>query len=232
MKNPSTKLLPYIILVKDKIKVLLLDDHKVVIDGLLSLLRDDPQIEIEAVFTNGEEALQFMRNGTSKEPIVDVAIADLRMRRGISGLEFAVQVRSIAPKTRVIILSMSEDAKDIHAAVRLGVSGYLFKSQDVDLVRKAIHEVMRDDRPYMSQEVLRTFVDSQEEKQPEQIRQLTSREIEVLRLIAQEFTTAEIADKLNISEATVDTHRRNMIQKLKVKSIVGLANFAIRNGLV
>ncbi|MGM9506823.1 LuxR C-terminal-related transcriptional regulator [Larkinella sp. GY13] len=217
---------------KGKIKVLLLDDHKVVIDGLLSLLRDDPQIEIEEVFTNGEEALQFFKNGTGKEPLVDVVVADLRMRRGISGLEFVVQLRSVSPRTRVIILSMSEDSKDIHAAIRLGVSGYLFKSQDVDLVRKAIYEVIRDDRPYMSQEVLRTFVDSQEEKQPEQIRQLTAREIEVLRLIAQEFTTAEIADKLNISEATVDTHRRNMIQKLKVKSIVGLANFAIRNGLV
>ncbi|GAA4409134.1 response regulator transcription factor [Nibrella viscosa] len=220
------------LMVKGKIKVLLLDDHKVVIDGLLSLLRDDPQIDIEAVFTKGEEALQFFRKGAGKEPLVDVVVADLRMRRGISGLEFVVQLRALSPKTKVLILSMSEDPSDIHAAVRLGVSGYLFKSQDVDLFRKAIYEVMRDDRPFMSQEVLRTFVESQEERQPEQIRQLTAREIEVLRLIAQEYTTAEIADKLIISEATVDTHRRNMIQKLKVKSIVGLANFAIRNGLV
>lgn len=214
------------------INVLLIDDHRVVIDGLSSLLRDDPEIRIQGIFTSAEAALRFVESESLQHQTIDVVVSDLRLRQGMSGLEFALQMRALSPQTRVIILSMSDDPADIGAAIRLGISGYLSKNQDVSDVRKAICEVMRDNsRPYLSQEVLRSFVEGIAPQTPDEIRHLTPRELEILKLIANEQNTAQIADQLFISEATVDTHRRNMIQKLGVRSIVGLANFAIRNGL-
>lgn len=214
------------------INVLFIDDHRVVIDGLSSLLRDDPEIQIRGIFTSGEAALRFVTAESLQQRTIDVVVSDLRLRQGMSGLEFALQLRTLSPQTRLIILSMSDDPVDIGAAIRLGVSGYLSKSQDVSDVRKAICEVMRDNsRPYLSGEILRAFAEGIAPQTPDEIRHLTPRELEILKLIANEQNTAQIADQLFISEATVDTHRRNMIQKLGVRSIVGLANFAIRNGL-
>lgn len=216
----------------EPITVLFIDDHKVVIDGLSSLLRDDSQIQVRGVFTSGEAALRFIETERNQHRMIDVIVSDLRMRQGMSGLEFALQLRTRSPQTRLIILSMSDEPADISAAIRLGVSGYLSKSQDVSDVRKAIYEVMRDNsRPYLSQEILRSFAEGIDPQTPDEVKHLTPRELEILKLIANEQNTAQIAEQLFISEATVDTHRRNMIQKLGVRSIVGLANFAIRNGL-
>ncbi|SOD99695.1 response regulator [Spirosoma fluviale] len=215
-----------------EINILLVDDHKLVIDGLSSLLHDDTRIRVRGVFTSGLEALAFIGENKSQQ-LIDIVISDLRMTTGVSGLQFALQLRSISPETKVIILSMSESPDDVRAAIRMGVSGYISKSQDVRDIRKAIHEVMRDSsRTYLSQEILRLFIDLSSPQHPDEIRQLTNRELEILKLIASEHTTSEIADQLFISDATVDTHRRNIIQKLGVKSIVGLTNFAIRHGLV
>lgn len=215
-----------------EINIILVDDHKLVIDGLSSLLHDDTRIRVRGVFTSGLEALAFIDENRSRQSI-DIVISDLRMTTGVSGLQFALQLRSVSPETKVIILSMSESPEDVRAAIRMGISGYISKSQDVRDIRKAIHEVMRDsNRTYLSQEILRLFIDLSSPQHPDEIRQLTNRELEILKLIASEHTTAEIADQLFISDATVDTHRRNIIQKLGVKSIVGLTNFAIRHGLV
>ena len=197
------------------------------------MLRDDSRIRVRGVFTSGDAALAYVATERTQGHPIDVVVSDLRMRQSISGLEFAVQLRSVSPQTRLIILSMSDEPADIGAAIRLGVAGYLSKSQDVHDISKAICEVMRDDsRPYLSLEILRAFADSLDPQTPDEIKHLTPRELEILKLIANEQNTAQIAEKLFISEATVDTHRRNMIQKLGVRSIVGLANFAIRNGLV
>lgn len=215
-----------------EINLVLLDDHKVVVDGICSLLSDDSSIVVKEVFTNGKDALQYIEQSQKSGTPIHVVVADLRMPGSMSGLEFTTQLRSLSPTVKVLILSMSIAPEDISAAIRMGVSGYLSKNQDVHDIRKAILEIMRDNRPYYSQEILQSFAESMDRQPVEEIRQLTPRELEILKLIAQEFTTSEIANQLFISEATVDTHRRNMIQKLRAKSIVGLANFAIRHGLV
>lgn len=216
------------------INVIFIDDHRLVIDGMTSLLRDHPTIRVSGTFTNGSAALSFIDDELKDGRLIDVAVCDLRLKSPTSGLDFALQLRTCSPQTRVIILSMSEEPSDIRAAIQLGVSGYMSKYQDAQDISKAIIEVMRDSsRPYLSQEILRAFVNGLEPgRSVDELKQLTPREIEILKLIAQEHNTAQIADKLFISEATVDTHRRNLIQKLGVRSIVGLANFAIRNGLV
>ncbi|ADB42446.1 response regulator [Spirosoma linguale] len=215
-----------------EINLVLLDDHKVVVDGICSLLSDDPSIVVKEVFTNGKDTLQYIEQSQKNGIPIHVVVADLRMPGSMSGLDFTAQLRSLSPTVKVLILSMSIAPEDISAAIRMGVSGYLSKNQDVHDIRKAILEIMRDNRPYYSQEILQSFAESVDRQPVEEIRQLTPRELEILKLIAQEFTTGEIANQLFISEATVDTHRRNMIQKLRAKSIVGLANFAIRHGLV
>ena len=220
--------------VAQPINVILIDDHRLIIDGMTSLLRDHPTIRVSGTFTNGAAALTFINDELANGRHIDVAVCDLRLKSHSSGLDFALQLRTCSPQTRVIILSMSEEPGDIGAAIQLGVAGYVSKYQDAQDISKAIVEVMRDSsRPYLSQEILRAFASGIEPgKTVEALKQLTPREIEILKLIAQEHNTAQIADKLFISEATVDTHRRNLIQKLGVRSIVGLANFAIRNGLV
>lgn len=221
------------LLTEKEINILLIDDHKLVVDGLSSLLRDDLRIRIVGVYTHGQKALDFLAERKQQNHPIDIVVCDLRMSTGMSGLQFAYLLRSVSPETRVIILTMSESPDDIRAAIRLGVSGYISKSQDVRDIRKAIYEVVRDSsRPYLSQQILELILDTATPELPEEIKQLTNRELEILRLVASEFTTAEIAGQLHISEATVDTHRRNIIQKLGVKSVVGLTNFAIRHGLV
>lgn len=214
------------------INVLLLDDHKIFVNGLAGLLQWDTDIRIIGEFFNGEEALDFVRESIRRDVPVDVALVDLRIRNSMGGLEFSLRLRKISPQTKVLILSMSDDPDDISAAILLGVAGYILKNQDLNDVRQAIHGVMRDNRPYYTQDVLQAFAGQYRQTMPEELRQLTPREIEVIKLIAQEYTTAEIAEKLFISEATVDTHRRNAIQKLRVKTIAGLIHFAIRHGLI
>jgi DNA-binding NarL/FixJ family response regulator len=217
------------------IQVVFVDDHKVVVDGLSSILRDHEVIRVAGTFTHGEAALHFLSTAHQQGNPIGVVMCDLRMQPQMSGLEFAIQLRSHSPTTKVIILSMSEDPTDIAAAIQLGVAGYVTKSQDSEAIFRAIVEVMRDtSRTYLSQDVLKAFASATGTPNPSinERGQLTRREIEILKLIASEHNTSQIASLLFISEATVDTHRRNLIQKLNVRGIVGLSNFAIRHGLV
>ncbi|MDD2550165.1 MAG: response regulator transcription factor [Bacteroidales bacterium] len=212
------------------IKVLVVDDHQLIIDGLKSLLQDETDI----VFAGGVNSMQRAIDFVSDNP-VQVVLADISMPEG-SGIETTRRLKEIQPDIQVLALTMHEDINMIRKMVDAGASGYILKRTNMNEVLEAIRVVAKGGK-YLGRDVQEILLDNmgQPEKPAEQGVSpsiLTQREKEILNLIAKELRNEEIAEKLFISERTVETHRRNMFVKTKTKSIVGLIKYAIANGLI
>ena len=209
------------------IKVLLADDHEIILDGLKSLLEEEDDIEVVGTAKDGEEAIQLMENNT-----IDVAVLDINMP-GMNGIETTKIVRSTTD-TKVLILSMYNTYEFIDELIEAGCQGYILKNKGQEELVRAIRRVYNG-KPYFGENVLEKIVEQRlnPQKEKEEVAvTLTKREVEVLKLIAQEFTSPEIAEKLFIAEATVNTHRRNLISKLKVRSSLGLVRYAYKHGFI
>jgi DNA-binding NarL/FixJ family response regulator len=163
---------------------------------------------------------------------VDVLLCDLHMPH-LSGIELTLYLRRSHPEVKILLLTMAEDAPTIREAVRVGVAGYILKSACRVELEKAVTTVMAGQR-YFSPAVMDqlTCLDEIANGACASLTVLTEREVDVLRLIADENPTHLIADKLFISIPTVETHRRHLMQKLGVKSVVGMVKFAMKHGLV
>ena len=212
------------------IRVLVVDDHQLIIDGLKSLLQDEPDI----VFTGGansmQQAIDFVTNNQ-----VQVVLADINMPEG-SGIETTRKLKAMQPDIQVLALTMHEDINMIRKMVEAGASGYILKRTNMNEVLEAIRVVAKGGK-YLGRDVQEILLNNmcQPEKPAEQTEnpsRLTQRESEILNLITKELRNEEIAEKLFISERTVETHRRNIFTKTKTKSIVGLIKYAIANGLI
>lgn len=212
------------------IRVLVVDDHQLIIDGLKSLLQDEPDI----VFTGGansmQQAIDFVTNNQ-----VQVVLADINMPEG-SGIETTRKLKAMQPDIQVLALTMHEDINMIRKMVEAGASGYILKRTNMNEVLEAIRVVAKGGK-YLGRDVQEILLNNmgQPEKPAEQTEnpsKLTQRESEILNLITKELRNEEIAEKLFISERTVETHRRNIFTKTKTKSIVGLIKYAIANGLI
>ena len=212
------------------IRVLVVDDHQLIIDGLKSLLQDEPDI----VFTGGansmQQAIDFVTNNQ-----VQVVLADINMPEG-SGIETTRKLKAMQPGIQVLALTMHEDINMIRKMVEAGASGYILKRTNMNEVLEAIRVVAKGGK-YLGRDVQEILLNNmgQPEKPAEQTEnpsRLTQRESEILNLITKELRNEEIAEKLFISERTVETHRRNIFTKTKTKSIVGLIKYAIANGLI
>lgn len=211
-----------------KAQILLVDDHQIVLDSLSWLLATFDKIEVSGKYTDGNAALKHY-----KEYGADLFITDMRMPI-MTGVELCVEARKINPEAKVLILTMVEDAKQIREAVKAGVNGYVLKIADGDELLLAIRTVL-DGRKYFSDEVVIELALGKEETgdtNPGTFAKLTIREVEILRLVAKEMSTNEIAEKLFISVPTVETHRRNLMQKIGAKSVVGLVLFAVKHDLL
>jgi DNA-binding NarL/FixJ family response regulator len=208
-------------------RLLLVDDHQIVLDSLQLLFAGVDTVEVVGLLNQSELVLPFVRDHA-----VDVLICDMHMPRQ-SGLELTLQLRRHHPALKVLLLTMAEDAATIREAVRAGVSGYVLKRSGRTELEKAITLLMQGQR-YFSSEVLEQLVRLDESGTDEHnpLTSLTEREVDVLRLIADEHPTHQIAQKLYISVPTVETHRRHLMQKLGVKSVVGMVKFAMKHGLV
>ena len=209
------------------IKVLLADDHEIILDGLKSLLEEEDDIEVVGTAKDGEEAIQLMENNT-----IDVAVLDINMP-GMNGIETTKIVRSTTD-TKVLILSMYNTYEFIDELIEAGCQGYILKNKGQEELVRAIRRVYNG-KSYFGENVLEKIVEQRlnPQKEKEEVAvTLTKREVEVLKLIAQEFTSPEIAEKLFIAEATVNTHRRNLISKLKVRSSLGLVRYAYKHGFI
>lgn len=211
------------------INIVIADDHHILLDGLKAMLQKQADINVAATYNNGEDLLNELNKINP-----DIALVDINMP-GMKGPEVTTKIKELSPSVNVITLSMYDDAGHIMEMIEAGVSGYLLKNvNDKELV-EAIHQV-KAGKMYFSSEVsekLTTMVVNQQKKldEPEKPK-LTDRELEVLKLVADEHSNAEIAKILFISERTVETHRKNMLRKTQNKTIVGLLKYAMENGLV
>jgi DNA-binding NarL/FixJ family response regulator len=204
-------------------RILLVDDHEVVLDSLSLMLGALTGVTIVGTCTSVSAALAFLAH----QPI-DVLITDLQMP-GQSGLHLTQQARKLCPSLKILLLTMSDDVRSIREAVRMGAQGYVLKRAKSDELEQAIQTVMAG-QTHFSTDVLHLLTDDDTDA-ANPLTTLTEREIEVIKLIAAEKSSQQIADTLFLSVPTIETHRRHLFQKLNVKSVVGLVRFAFRHGL-
>jgi len=212
------------------IKVIVVDDHKVFSDGIISILNEVDDIHVVSSASNAMELTHLL----AKDP-VDVILMDISLGKE-SGLDITKTVKEMYPEMKVLILSMHAERGYIVKAIECGANGYLLKEIGGDEMVIAIRAVYNGGT-YYSQQVSSIIMNQFAAFQKDRTRgvsdvQLTPREKEVLILITKEYTNQEIANELFISIRTVDTHRRNLLEKLSAKNTVGLVKYAIKTGLV
>ena len=209
---------------KKELHIIIADDHKIVIDGLKSLLIEQNHIKIIGEAANGQEALDLIANNK-----VDIAVLDISMPI-MNGVEAAKIIRKEYPDTKILILTMHDGSEFIHELMEIGANGYILKNRGMEEFVDAL-ETIANGEEYIKGQVLNTLLKAVRKPKPKAV-QFTKREKDVLRLIVDEHTTSEISAKLNIANSTVETHRRNLIEKTGVKSSLGLVRYAIENGHV
>ena len=214
------------------IKILIADDHKMFREGISSLLEKESNIEIAGGAQNGQEVLNFL-----KDDLVDVVLMDIDMD-GMNGYVATQKLKMLYPNTKVLVLSMHSETSYIISMLNAGASGYILKNASRDEMIRAI-QVVAEGNTYYSNQVSNKIIEQLTTKK--KVKKITSsiedmpltdREIEVLQLISQEYSNPEIAEKLFISIRTVDTHKRNLLDKIGVKNTAGLVKFALKKGLV
>lgn len=208
-------------------RLLLVDDHQIILDSLRTLFASVPTVTVVGA-TNDSRLVTDLLAQTE----VDIVLCDLHMPY-LSGIELTLLLRKKYPTVHVLLLTMTEDAHTIREAVRAGAAGYVLKRAGRNELEKAVTTLMQGER-YFSPGVLEllTRLDENNSGEHNPVAFLTEREVDVLRLIANEHPSHHIAEKLFISVTTVETHRRHLMQKLGVKSVVGMVKFAMKHGLV
>jgi DNA-binding NarL/FixJ family response regulator len=213
----------------EMINVLIADDHKIFRDGLISLMEESPDIRVVGEAANGNEVLQKLENVQPDLILMDISMGEA------GGIQATQLVKEKYPGIKILVLSMHSESSYILKMLELGASGYLLKDAGKDEMLSAIRTVASGNSYYSSQVSAKIVEALTKKSQPSRRRDdipLTPRELEMLKLIAEEFSNQEIAEKLFISIRTVDTHKRNLLEKLKVKNTAGLVKYAIKKGLL
>ncbi len=206
------------------IKVLIVDDHPMVIEGLKTLLSDDERVMVHTHFTNGRDTLDFLEEDTVDVILLDVNLPD------ISGVEMVKSILEKRNAINVLGLSTYSEPSIINQMIKNGVKGYLLKNATADELVNAISQVHLGNY-YFGSEVQKILADSVTQDTND-IPRLTRREKHILRLIAEGKTTNVIAEELFISPLTVETHRRNLMQKMEVSNAAALVKFAVEKKLI
>ena len=212
-----------------KIRVIIADDHAIIREGLKSLL-EKKGVEVIGIAKNGREAIDL---AMVHHP--DVVMMDISMP-GLNGMEATEIIRQNVPGTKIIALSMHSSKKIIDKMFVSGASGYLLKESGVDELYDAIKQV-RKGNFYLTPSIARMYVDTprclfKTIADITRTKDISKKERQVLQLVAEGKKTRDIAEKLGVSIKTIETHRRNIMQKLSIFSIAGLTKFAIKEGLV
>ena len=207
------------------IKVIIADDHKIVLEGLSSLIEPEKEITTIGKALNGIEVMDIL-----KENEADVVILDIEMPK-MDGIETAKLIREQFPDVKILILTMYNEIGFIRKIAEAGAHGYILKNKGMEELITAIHAVFQDEE-YFSEEVTKTMISSMRKKDMAGEVRLTKREKEVLPLIADGKTTKQISELLHIADTTVETHRRNLIEKTGVANSKALIRFAFENGYI
>jgi DNA-binding NarL/FixJ family response regulator len=211
------------------IRVLIADDHKIMLAGLRSLLEKQTDFEVVGEAENGRKAVLIAQEKKPDVVVMDVSMPDL------NGMEATTQIIESLPETKVIALSMHSDKRFVMGMLRAGASGYLLKDCASQELANAIHQVAGGNK-YLSPEITGVVIDdflrggaSGEVATAASV--LSAREREVLQLIAEGWSTKQIATHLYVSIKTIETHRRQIMKKLDIHTIADLTKYAIREGL-
>ena len=208
------------------IRILIADDHGVVAEGLKHLVEAQPDMEVVALVADGREAVQQAR-----EARPDVVLMDLSMPE-LNGADATRAILERDPKCRVIVLSMYAQREYVRRALKAGAAGYVVKrsaAKEVVEAIRAVHAGQRYLSPRVADVVLEDYTD---DKQDDLLSRLSAREREVLQLLAEGRTGAQIAERLSLSQKTVETYRARLVEKLGIRDLAGLVRFAIQRGLV
>ena len=211
------------------LKILIADDHKIFRQGISAILSQQKDFSVSGEAANAEEIFNILANHS-----IDLILLDIDLG-GDDGIQIAQTIREQYPAVRILALSMHGEEAYIVKMLESGTSGYILKTSGMEELNTAIR-VVAAGKTYLSSEVTETLIQHLKFPEALEIRTdlevpLTSREREVLKMIAQEYSNSEIAASLFISIRTVDTHRRNLLRKLKLKNTAGLVKFAIQKGL-
>lgn len=211
----------------EKIKLVLADDHQLILDGIRALLHDSEKIEIIAEAANGQELIDYVKVLSPDVALIDI---DMPVKDGFAALE---EIANTSPTTRCIMLTMHNEQGLVEKAIEMGASGYLLKTSNKEQLQAAIEKVFRGEPVFLkANETNNQSHHFQYSDTDSELIELTQREREILKLIIEGFSNKEIGDKLHISNRTVDTHRTNMMKKLDVHNLAGLIRFAMKHKMV
>ena len=210
-------------------RILIVEDHALVRSGIRALLEDSSQVTVVGEAPDGRRALELCR-----ELSPDMVLTDIEMRE-MNGIETARQIGAAHPNIKVIVVSMYGEAQYVREALRAGASGYVLKQDAFTDLLSAIRAVLSGKR-YLSAQLADLVVDDyvrrgDGQQPPSDLDKLSAREREILQMVAEGHSSAQIATSLFISVRTVDAHRASVMQKLSIHSIASLTKFAIANGL-
>lgn len=211
---------------EEKIRLFIADDHQIIIEGLRLLLEQEQDMEVVADALDGQAALEVLRICT-----VDIAILDIDMPK-LDGLKLTEIIREEHPHIKILILTMYNDEEFITNLIQAGTSGYVLKNRGKEELVEAIRKIHGGDT-YFGQAVTKTLISAlkaPKQKLSDSNVPLTKREIEVLKLIIEGLTTPLISEKLFIANSTVETHRRNLIDKTGVANSKALITWGNKNG--
>ena len=207
------------------IRVLLVDDHGLMREGLRSILERESDVEVVGEAASGRAAVELAR---TLEP--DVVIMDVAMKDS-NGIEATRQLRSAQPNIKVIALSSHSDSRYVSAMLDAGACGYVLKANAYDELRRAL-VAAKQDKSYLSPDVTESVVGRRGERELDPSHaSLSPREKEVLQLLAEGLSSPQIAKRLYIATSTVESHRRSVMRKLRIHSVADLTKYAIREGL-
>jgi DNA-binding NarL/FixJ family response regulator len=214
-------------------RILIADDHQFILESIEILISTMPQYEVVGTYNNAKELL----NSLAIYDDINLVLTDYSMPE-MNGIELTYQIRQNFPNVKVILLTVSEDAKTIQEAFRAGVSGYVMKKAGKAEFEVALNTVASGKKYYSESVVFELLnrntqvADLVNETIDDKAKDLSEREIEIITLIAKEYSTNQIAEQIFLSPATVETHRHNILKKLGLKNSIGLVKFAIKNGLI
>ncbi len=208
--------------------LIIADDHKMFLDGLLSILATKEEYHILMTANSGKNVVKYVEiNPTEK---IDLIVTDISMPE-VDGITLNNLVKKTNPNIKVLVVSMHMDTAMIDTLIKNDVDGYIPKNAEKEELLKAIATILKGEK-YFSESIKEAYMKSVFTKEKETLTALTTREKEVLKLIALEHTTQEIADQLFLSKHTIESYRKNLISKLSVRNLAGLTKYAIKLGLI
>jgi two-component system nitrate/nitrite response regulator NarL len=209
------------------IRVLITDDHKLVIDGLKAMIQGINELDFVGECRSGIETLKFLEFIKTDVALMDIDMPDM------NGIEATKRIKELYPEIKILILTMHDEKSMIQNLIEIGADGYILKNSDRNELIKAIKAVHSGSK-YFSKDVLEALnrTEVEQNSNATDLDILTEREIEIIKLVCEGLSNKEIGEHLDISHRTVDTHRNNILKKIDANNTAGLIRFAMKNGLI